>query len=318
MCVAWIRDRKGAIIVSPHQGEKDGPAQPYPTPPRDGRGPHRPLLPHRRCLHPSQPPRPPLRIHKAPLGLRSHRSRPLPAAAGSGKRTLVLARRPEVLLPLVPRRGGALHPSSLHRRVRKLRRFLEPLRREVLYEMVGEPETLLVDSTLLSVLHPRQVSQGSGFSGAAWVRWGSFSVYGVKLHLVCATNGVPLSYELTPANVADVSLAEELLAEAALGPGVARRLLGDLAYRSEALKEALAEVDILLLAEPSERRRGLRQRVEISISSLKRVFGLGETLATTLVGLATRIAAKIAAYTYAFAVNRTLGRPQGRIKELWA
>src|SRR5215203_1553419 len=111
MCVAWIRDRKGAIIVSPHQGEKDGPAQPYPTPPRDGRGPHRPL-------HPSQPPRPPLRIHKAPLGLGSHRSRPLPAAAGSGKRTLVLARRTEVLLPLVPGVVG-LHPSSFHRRLRK-------------------------------------------------------------------------------------------------------------------------------------------------------------------------------------------------------
>jgi hypothetical protein len=211
-----------------------------------------------------------------------------------------------------------LHPSSFHRRMRKLRRFLEPLRREVLSEMVGDPETLLVDSTLLSVLHPRQVSQGSGFSGAAWVRWGSFSVYGVKLHLVCATNGVPLSYELTPANVADISLAEELIAEAALGEGAARRLLGDLAYRSAELKEALAEVDILLVTEPSERRRGVRQQVEIAISSLKRVFGLGETLATTLVGLVTRIAAKICGYTYAFLVNRMLGRPQGRIKELWA
>jgi hypothetical protein len=42
------------------------------------------------------------------------------------------------------------------------------------------------------------------------------------------------------------------------------------------------------------------------------------TLAKTLVGLVTRIAAKIAAYTYAFFVNRMLGRPQGRIKELWA
>jgi hypothetical protein len=144
----------------------------------------------------------------------------------------------------------------------------------------------------------------------------------VKLHVLCATNEVPLSYELTPANVADVSLTEELLAEAALGDGVARRLFGDLAYRSEglkeALKEALAEVNILLVTEPSERRRGVRQRVEITISSLKRVFGLGETLATTLVGLATRIVVKIAAYTCALAVNRTLGRPQGRIKELWA
>ncbi len=211
-----------------------------------------------------------------------------------------------------------LHPSSFHRRVRKLRRFLEPLRREVLSEMVGDPETVLVDSTLLSVLHPRQVSQGSGFPGGAWVRWGTFSVYGVKLHLICATNGVPLSYELTPANVADISLAEELINEAALGNGVARRLLGDLAYQSKGLKEALAEVGILLSTEPSEQRRGVRQRIEIALSSLKRVFGLGETLATSLVGLATRIAAKIAAYTYAFMVNRMLGRPQGRIKELWA
>lgn len=93
---------------------------------------------------------------------------------------------------------------------------------------------------------------------------------------------------------------------------------GELAYRSEGLKDALAEVDILLMTEPSERRRGVRQRVEIAISSLKRVFGLGETLATTLVGLATRIAAKIAAYTYGFYVNRVLERSQGCIKELWA
>jgi hypothetical protein len=211
-----------------------------------------------------------------------------------------------------------LHPSSLHRRVRKLRRFLEPLRREVLSELVGDPETLLIDSTLLEVLHPRQVGQSAGFDGAAWVRWGSFSVYGVKLHLLCATNRIPISYELTPANVADVSLTEELLAEAALGDEAARKLLGDLAYRSEDLREALAEVGILLATERSERRHGARQHIEIAISSLKRVFGLGETLATTLVGLATRIAAKIAAYTYAFLVNRCLDRPQGRIKELWA
>jgi hypothetical protein len=31
---------------------------------------------------------------------------------------------------------------------------LEPLRRGVVAELVGEPETLIVDSTLLSVLHP--------------------------------------------------------------------------------------------------------------------------------------------------------------------
>jgi len=93
--------------------------------------------------------------------------------------------------------------------------------------------------------------------------------------------------------------------------------LGDLAYRSKKLRDVLAEVDILLVTERSERRAGFREQVEIALSSLKRVFGLGETSATTLVGLATRIA-KIYAYTYAPLVNRMLGRTQGRIKELWA
>jgi DDE family transposase len=210
-----------------------------------------------------------------------------------------------------------LAPSSFHRRVRKLRRFLEPLRRAVLDDLVGDPETLLVDSTLLATLHPRQVAQSAGFPGAGWVRWGSFSVYGVKLHLLCATNGVPISYELTPANVAEVRLTEELIDEANLRDDLARRLLGDLAYRSEALGRALAECGISLVTERAD-QHGQRQRIEIALSSLKRVFGLGETLATTLVGLATRIAAKVAAYTYGFHVNRLLGRPQGRIKDLWA
>ncbi len=217
--------------------------------------------------------------------------------------------------------GGVvgLHPSSFHRRVRKLRRYFEPLRRAIVPELVGEPETLIIDSTLLSVLHPRQVGQSAGFEGAAWVRWGSFSVYGVKLHLICATNRVPLSYELTPANAAEVSLTKELLAEANLGEEVACKLLADLAYRSRDLEKELAESGIVLVTgEASARRPGVRQQVEIAFSSLKRVFGLGETLATTLVGLVTRIAAKMTAYTYAFLVNRLLGRPQGRIKELWA
>src|SRR5215207_6844097 len=215
-------------------------------------------------------------------------------------------------LHLFPAAVG-LHPSSFHRRVRKLRGYFEPLRRAILAELVGEPETLIVDSTLLSVLHPRQVSQSSGFEGASWVRWGSFSVCGMKLHLLCSTNRVPISYEITPANVADLSLTEELLVEAELGEEIARSLLGDLAYRSQELEKELAESGIMLLSsEASARRPGVRQQIEICFSSLKGVFGLGETLASTLVGLVTRIAAKMRAYTYAFLINRMMGRPQGR------
>jgi hypothetical protein len=210
-----------------------------------------------------------------------------------------------------------MHPSSLHRRVRKLRCFLEPLRQQILPELVGEPETLLIDSTLLEVLHPRQVNQSAGFDGAAWVRWGSFAVYGVKLHLLCATNRVPISYELSAANVAEVRLVGELIGGAHLGEDLARRLFGDLAYQSEQLGETLARVGVSLVTERS-RQHGMRQQAEVAFSTLKRVFGIERTLAKTLVGLASRIVAKICAYTYGCYVNRLLGRPQGRIKGLWA
>ena len=137
--------------------------------------------------------------------------------------------------------------------------------------------------------------------------------------MLCATNRVPISYELTAANIAEVHLTKELLDEAKLGEEVARKLLADMAYRSEDLGEELAGLGIVLMTgEASGRRPGIRQQIEIYFSSLKRTFGLGATLATTLVGLATRIAAKITAYTYAFLINRMMGRPQGRIKELWA
>ena len=166
-----------------------------------------------------------------------------------------------------------LYPSSFHRRVRKLRSYFEPLRRAILPELVGDPETLIVDSTLLAVLHPREVSQ-SGVGGV--LRRGSMGqvgVYGVKLHLICATNRVPISYELTPANTAEVCLTEELLAEADLGGEVARKLLADLAYRSQELQEELAESGIMLVTdEASARRPGVRQQIEICISSLKRVL----------------------------------------------
>lgn len=124
-------------------------------------------------------------------------------------------------------------------------------------------------------------------------------MYGVKLHLLGAVNRVPLSYELTAANAADVRLVGELLDEARLGDGMAQRLFGDLSYRSKKLEEALRGRGVVLAAERSERRPATRQQVEVCFAVLKRVFVQGETtLAKTLVGLATRIAAKVTAYTF--------------------
>ena len=69
----------------------------------------------------------------------------------------------------------------------------------------------------------------------------------------------------------------------------------------------MAGCGIRLATEKAD-QRGKRQQVEIAFASLKREFRLGETLATALTGLVTRITAKICAYTYTFLANRLLGR----------
>ncbi len=73
---------------------------------------------------------------------------------------------------------------------------------------------------------------------------------------------------------------------------------------------------VSLVTERSRQHGGARRQA--AFSTLKRVFGIERTLVKTLVGPATRIAAKIATYTSGCYVDRLLGRPQGRIKGLWA
>jgi hypothetical protein len=186
---------------------------------------------------------------------------------------------------------------------------------------VGDPETLLIDSTLLEVLHPRQVPQSAGFDGAAsWVRSG---VPSASMGLSCTSCAPPMASP-SPTNSPPSERRRGLFERGTRCPGGSGRRSGEEALGRAGLPKRGSEGGPergwhpLGATERSDRPHGARQHIEIAISSPKRVFGLGETLATTLVGLATRIAAKIAAYTYAFLVNRRLDRPQGRIKELWA
>ncbi|MDP8948909.1 MAG: hypothetical protein M3N00_01505 [Actinomycetota bacterium] len=67
-------------------------------------------------------------------------------------------------------------------------------------------------------------------------------------------------------------MTEEFLAEAQpfKDEPLARKLLGDLAYRGRRLKGSLAGCGILLVTERAE-QRGFRQQGEIALASLERV-----------------------------------------------
>ena len=113
----------------------------------------------------------------------------------------------------------------------------------------------------------------------------------------------------------------ELLGAAHLDEGgVAGRLFGDLAQRSKKLAEELAEAGVVLTAERSERRPAVSQQVEACFAALKQARlrsgrdagedarGVGHQGRGEGGGLHLRLVRQPAA----------LGRPQGRVKELWA
>ena len=87
----------------------------------------------------------------------------------------------------------------------------------------------------------------------------TFSAYGVNVHLLCSSNRVWLSYELTPASVTDVTTA--------------RRPFGDLAYRGGPLGDDLAGRGTALATERAHRYPAARQQVGVRSAALERTSG---------------------------------------------
>jgi len=253
----------------------------------------------------------PLRLAQAPLGLGGPDDpRALPAAAQRRVLPLFPARCRKVPRAPVPGLGRALALLVAPPAAVKLRRFLEPLRRAVLPELVvGDPETLIVDSTLLAVLRPHQVKQSSGRRAA--LRPGPLGSGGAP----SPSTGSSCTSFCAPRTARAGFLRADDACErgrGAPGRGVARRGVvpggrggprvarGPRLYRSEALAGALGPSAASSRAGNREGRPAGPEaaHIEVCFATLKRDFGLEGTLAKTLVGLATRIAAKIAAYTY--------------------
>lgn len=113
-----------------------------------------------------------------------------------------------------------------------------------------------VDSTVLrsngGVWHKKdrekgEVPHSSIDTQAHWTKSGWHGwVYGWKLHIACAvaTVWIPLSAELTPANVADNEVAPALIQEL---PPEAHLILGDLHYNAPYVHEVCEQTDRLLV-----------------------------------------------------------------------
>lgn len=212
-----------------------------------------------------------------------------------------------------------LDQSQFNRRARNLRLILNQLRIDIAKELgVQLAKLCVLDTAPVPVVGYKRNKNHSHFAASAEYGYcvsKKLHYWGYKFVLLVTADGIPVAFELVAANTDEREAAEEVLDQANPGSIV----LGDKGFidqerqsqwqsqyqicvhtfkRSNQKLQNTPEVEMLL--------QEYRSQIETTLSSLKRVEDLEQHLAKTVVGLVTRVIAKLTAYTlrhYLFRVH---------------
>jgi hypothetical protein len=217
--------------------------------------------------------------------------------------------------------------SEFNRRRRSLYPALAAVQRAVAQRLGAdlERERLLDTAPVPVMVLKRHDDRGLLFDGAAAVAWCQAKrrfYYGLKLVLALTLDGVIVRYDLVPADTADREAASTVLE-----PGC--RYWADKGFFGEACQREWREVEgAEVRATPprgvrtgwprafARRAARLRQLIEVVNSQLVGQFQLERSLAKTLVGLVTRVQAKLTAHTLGVYLNTLAGEPPLALKTL--
>jgi hypothetical protein len=223
------------------------------------------------------------------------------------------------LFPVIPSQ------SRFNRRRRGLMQAFNLIRRVILQCLdVAQDRQCIVDSLPLPMVQFRLVPFAPSRSG--WKAYGSTfgkvpskkqTIFGYKLHLLIAMNGVILDFELAPANECDLEVGFELLSE-----HTDLHVLGDKAYLSaEKAAHLWHENRIQLTTIPRRNQQkqlpytlrrlynSIRQMIETVNAQLSGQFHIEVNHAHSFWGLSTRLYTKLAAHTLCIYINRLIGKP---------
>jgi hypothetical protein len=146
---------------------------------------------------------------------------------------------------------------SYGRFVHLQKKLFIPLFAYLLYKRGSITGISFVDSTKIQICHNKRITRNRVFKGIA--RRGKTTAgwfYGFKLHLIVNHVGEILAFQLTPGNMADVSMLEKL------SKGIFGKLFGDKGYIS-------AEIAEKLLTQGLELFTTLKKNMKSKIMKLK-------------------------------------------------
>jgi hypothetical protein len=210
------------------------------------------------------------------------------------------------LFPYLPQQPG------YNKRLRKAAELLRRVTRILAGSTsVGSDHVWIVDSTPVECGRSRETVKRSDLAG--WAQYGycashSRFFWGLRLHLVCTLQGLPVAFALTGAKADERETLLDLLAAEphllAARPG--QTLIGDKNYFGRAFEQELAQQGIQLLrpTRKGERQRPggslfkpLRQVIESVNETFKGQLDLEQHRGRTPHGVITRVMQRILALT---------------------
>jgi len=174
----------------------------------------------------------------------------------------------------------------------------------------------LLDSTPVPCAASRQTVKRSDFAGhAAYGYCAAHSRYfwGFRLYLLCAPDGMPIAFELAPANAPEREVAAEMLRRVEFD---GYTVIADKGFAGEDFEALMAEFGVLFLRpdRKDEPRRfgglgGVRQWIESIVDTFKGQLSLERHGAHTMPGLLTRVAQRLLALAAGLWHNWNIGDP---------
>lgn len=174
----------------------------------------------------------------------------------------------------------------------------------------------LLDSTPVPCASSRETVKRSEFAGHAsygYCRSHSRYFWGFRLMLLCAPDGMPIAFDLFPANRPERDAAAEILRRVELD---GYTIIADKGFAGADFEQLVTDLGAHLLRpdrKDEPRRHGslgaVRQWIESIIDTLKGQLSLEHHGAHTLPGLATRIAQRLLALAACLWHNWEIGQP---------
>jgi DDE family transposase len=174
----------------------------------------------------------------------------------------------------------------------------------------------LLDSTPVPCGQSRETARRSelaGHAGYGWCKSHSRYFWGFRLYLLCAADGMPIAFELAPANVAERVVAAEMLERVELD---GYTVMADKGFAGAEFETHMATLGANFLRpdrKDEPRRHGslgpVRQWIESVFWTCKGQLTLEAHGGRTIEGLCTRVALRLLALAAGLVHNHHIGDP---------